>query len=201
MPASSSHRRPHRVLATFASYGDQLLVLEPDPFASEQAAPDGYELLSVSEAGYVLRTALGHDREALCALFCRVRSTSPYEQSEDMLWALEQDLGFVFPGDRDPPLWARILVARRSRVAPTRSREHAREEVSTHPQPALAQTWIGVRIVREDGSPISTARCTVETPDGEVRSLMTDADGRIRLERIAAGVCRVSFPAPASPRI
>jgi hypothetical protein len=196
MANASSHPRALRRLGTLNPiYDESLLVLASDPFADEHVAPAGYAFLGVREAVSVLRTTLYRDHEALCALFCRVLNTSPYERAEDMLDALEDALGHVFWGDTDPPRFARILLARRALPKRSCARGDARDADAVQPLPAPAPlTWIELETVREDGKPAALTRCTVETANGEKHSLMTDAQGRIRLDGIAPGECRVRFP-------
>ncbi len=62
------------------------------------------------------------------------------------------------------------------------------------PVAADLKDWIEIRLVDDQGEPVSGEDYRVELPDGSLRTGRLDADGRARLTGIARGACRVSFP-------
>jgi hypothetical protein len=59
----------------------------------------------------------------------------------------------------------------------------------------LAQTdWIEVILVGEDGQGVAGEEYALELPDGTTRTGTLDARGRARIDCIAPGMCRVTFP-------
>jgi uncharacterized protein (DUF2345 family) len=61
-------------------------------------------------------------------------------------------------------------------------------------QPAKSTHWVEVELLDESGAAIANVTCEIKLPDGEVVRRKTDANGRIRLSRIAAtGDCQISF--------
>ncbi|MCK6590998.1 MAG: type VI secretion system tip protein VgrG [Polyangiaceae bacterium] len=57
-------------------------------------------------------------------------------------------------------------------------------------------TWVEIVLLTslEPLQPVPFARYRVELPDGSVREGQLDENGRARIENVAPGVCRVSFP-------
>jgi len=57
-------------------------------------------------------------------------------------------------------------------------------------------TWLEIVLVDEDdpSQPVPFQRYRVELPDGTVHEGQLDADGKARLEGVAAGDCKVTFP-------
>ena len=67
------------------------------------------------------------------------------------------------------------------------------------PPPAaeeLETSWVEVELLSEDHPPrpIAHARYRIELPDASVREGKLDGNGRVRLEDIPAGTCKVTFP-------
>lgn len=54
--------------------------------------------------------------------------------------------------------------------------------------------WIEVRLADESDCGIPAQRCVIVAPDGQVHSRYTNSLGYIRIDRIAGGICEVSFP-------
>lgn len=57
-----------------------------------------------------------------------------------------------------------------------------------------ALTWIGIELVREDGTPVAGERYRVEMEDGSVRTGRLDSSGRAELRGVPPGTCLVRFP-------
>jgi hypothetical protein len=55
-------------------------------------------------------------------------------------------------------------------------------------------TWVEIELVGEDDEPIPGARYRITAPGGTVREGELDEEGRARLDGIAPGACRVTFP-------
>lgn len=70
----------------------------------------------------------------------------------------------------------------------------ARPTPAPQPPPALPVSWIEVRLLGEDGQPISDVRYLLTLPDGTRQEGTLDEDGLIRVDGIDAGDCDVSFP-------
>ncbi|HEX5656939.1 MAG TPA: LysM domain-containing protein [Polyangiales bacterium] len=145
--------------------------------------------MKMRDAAFALRTALPLD--ALGALFECVFERSPFAQPAPMLDALEEALGCGFPGECDPPTWAAIVVAQPTR--PTPGRRGTRPVLEPR-YDSTSRAWIGLETVRENGAPAALMRCAIETASGDVHSLVTDAEGHVRIEGIPAGVCKVRLP-------
>jgi hypothetical protein len=58
----------------------------------------------------------------------------------------------------------------------------------------VATDWIEVLLQDVDGEPIGGRAYVIRLEDGSTREGKVAADGRLRLEGIPAGTCRVSFP-------
>ena len=54
--------------------------------------------------------------------------------------------------------------------------------------------WVGVRLIREDETPIVDEPFEVRLPDGTIEHGRTDHEGRARYDGEQKGRCRVSFP-------
>jgi uncharacterized Zn-binding protein involved in type VI secretion len=54
--------------------------------------------------------------------------------------------------------------------------------------------WIEIRLVDDTGKPVSGAHFRLVAPDGSVSKSITGQDGVARLDGIATGDCRISFP-------
>ena len=65
------------------------------------------------------------------------------------------------------------------------------------PQPASALSWVELELVEVHGqteAPASGVRYRIRTSDGRIVEGVLDAQGRARVDGIAAGTCLVSFP-------
>jgi hypothetical protein len=56
------------------------------------------------------------------------------------------------------------------------------------------QDWIAIALIREDGRPWPGAGFEVILPDGKSVAGNLDQRGRVRIEGIGSGTCRVRFP-------
>ena len=56
------------------------------------------------------------------------------------------------------------------------------------------RSWVEVQLVGEDDSPIPGHPYEIELPGGRLVKGNLDAEGKVRLESIPPGQCRVSFP-------
>ena len=81
--------------------------------------------------------------------------------------------------------------------APPRSERGA----SSDPGPASVvvvdpdrPSWIVVELLRDDGLPMAGSRVRIELPDRQVFEGTLDSGGRLRVEGIDRGDCRLSFP-------
>ncbi len=54
--------------------------------------------------------------------------------------------------------------------------------------------WIEVELVDEDGHPMRNVAYHLALPDGSVRRGKLDVTGRLRIDGIASGECKLSFP-------
>jgi hypothetical protein len=63
------------------------------------------------------------------------------------------------------------------------------------PRTAPALSFVEIVLVGDDGSPIAGERVTIMPANGEIRRLLTDDTGRVRIEGLAPGVdCEIGFP-------
>jgi uncharacterized protein (DUF2345 family) len=101
--------------------------------------------------------------------------------------AVAGDCEIRFPDIDAGALAALPTVTRAGAQAQTpRASAVAQPEKSTH--------WVEVELLDESGAAIANVSCEIKLPDGEVVRRKTDANGRIRLSRIAAtGECQISF--------
>lgn len=56
------------------------------------------------------------------------------------------------------------------------------------------RSWVEVQLVGEDDSPIPNEPYEIELPGGKLVKGNLDAEGKVRIEGIPPGLCRVSFP-------
>jgi hypothetical protein len=62
------------------------------------------------------------------------------------------------------------------------------------PKPKKETAWIEIELVGEDDSPVGGERFQLVLPDGSTREGVLDHAGRVRIEGIDPGTCKVSFP-------
>lgn len=67
-----------------------------------------------------------------------------------------------------------------------------RDDPALEDQEALT-SWIEIQLVDEAGEPVSGERCRVKLANGRTVRSVTNAEGMIRLESIAEGICEVTF--------
>lgn len=67
------------------------------------------------------------------------------------------------------------------------------------PPPLLSElivaerTWIGWEVLDPQGRPVPGIAYELNTPDGEIRTGVTDAQGRVHESAIATGTCAIRF--------
>lgn len=118
------------------------------------------------------------------------------------------ELAGGIPAPTDADVVARLVQAVRSgrvrffeRPPPLRPLHGQIPVKTTESGPLAARTieddlhhWIEVLLVDEIDCGIPGQRCMIETPDGQVHIRYTNSLGYIRIDRIAGGMCKVSFP-------
>lgn len=62
------------------------------------------------------------------------------------------------------------------------------------PEPEKETVWIEIELVGEDDSPVAGEKFHLVLPDGSTREGILDQAGRVRIEGIDPGTCKVSFP-------
>ncbi len=62
----------------------------------------------------------------------------------------------------------------------------------------VERTWIGWEVLDAHGQPMAGVAYELDTPDGEVRTGKTDAQGRVRESGIAKGTCAIRFISSAA---
>ena len=68
------------------------------------------------------------------------------------------------------------------------------EVVPSSVPPVQAATWIAIEVVDDSGDPVPSELVRIELSNGSIREVELSAEGRARLENIASGLCKVSFP-------
>lgn len=56
------------------------------------------------------------------------------------------------------------------------------------------RSWIEIVLVDRENNPVANESCNITLSDGTTRSATTDRSGKVRLQGIPQGICRVSFP-------
>jgi hypothetical protein len=56
------------------------------------------------------------------------------------------------------------------------------------------KSWIEIELLDKENKPVADQDCTIALPDGTVIKQKTDSAGKIRLQGIQQGMCRISFP-------
>ncbi len=56
------------------------------------------------------------------------------------------------------------------------------------------QDWIGIQLKTPDGQPLPNERFELTLPDGSIIGGLLDNLGKVRVEGIDPGNCRISFP-------
>jgi hypothetical protein len=57
-----------------------------------------------------------------------------------------------------------------------------------------SRTWVGIRLVEENGEPVPDTKYKLTLSDASVRNGVLDDEGYARVDGIVAGACRVGFP-------
>lgn len=60
------------------------------------------------------------------------------------------------------------------------------------------RTWIGWEVLDPHGRPVPGIAYELNTPDGEIRTGVTDSQGRVRESGIANGTCAIRFMSSAA---
>lgn len=71
-----------------------------------------------------------------------------------------------------------------------------RRATTTSPPPdnRKEKTWIEIRLVDQDGNPVSGGKYKLKITDGSVREGSLDDDGRVKVSGIDPGTCTLWFP-------
>lgn len=83
---------------------------------------------------------------------------------------------------------------------PGKNTRYGAEAPEEEPQEELAETpveptsWIEIELIDEADQPVPGAYYEITAPDDRIYDGTTDADGCARIEPIAPGTCRISFP-------
>ena len=62
----------------------------------------------------------------------------------------------------------------------------------------VERTWIAWEVLDPHGKPLAGIAYELDTPDGEIRTGKTDAQGRVRESGIAKGTCAIRFTSNAA---
>lgn len=84
----------------------------------------------------------------------------------------------------------------RCRHEPDRVRGEPREPAEISPRSSERRTlgYLDVKLVSPGGRALSSILCEIELPDGAVCTVASDGNGRILLDRIPQGACRIRLP-------
>ena len=68
------------------------------------------------------------------------------------------------------------------------------EEQATPTAVEQRTSWIEIKLIDEESSPIMGEKYRIVLPDGSITEGQLDSDGKARIEGINPGTCKVSFP-------
>ncbi len=68
------------------------------------------------------------------------------------------------------------------------------EQKSTKKEEKKKTDWIEVEVTDEDGKPMVGEKYEIELPDGSVKRGVTDMKGKVKLQGIDPGQCKITFP-------
>jgi hypothetical protein len=89
---------------------------------------------------------------------------------------------------------------------PAKPETKSSEKKTSSPPPAKSQQkppkkeekkktdWIEVEVTDEDGKPMIGEKYEIELPDGSVKRGVTDMKGKVKLQGIDPGQCKITFP-------
>ena len=75
-----------------------------------------------------------------------------------------------------------------------------RQMANASPQTQMVQpcpetaTWLEIRLVTDDGTPVAGEAIKVQLPDRSIHEVKLNAEGMVRFDNIVAGEASVSFP-------
>lgn len=81
-----------------------------------------------------------------------------------------------------------------ARASAQRRAAPAQAAAAAEPAPVVPTTFVELQLVDTDGKPVAFASYRVTASDGTVFSGVLDADGCVRVDGVAQGTCRVTFP-------
>lgn len=91
-------------------------------------------------------------------------------------------------------LESRTPIKLRPASVPMERPEPPPEPPPVPPAPVEETVWIEIELVKETGEPVGGARVQVRLPDGQLKDVRLNSNGRIRFDDIPAGTCQISFP-------
>ncbi len=64
------------------------------------------------------------------------------------------------------------------------------------PAPAAepATSWVGIELLDEEGNAVAGAKYRIDLPDGSTAEGTLDTSGRVRVEDVVSGTCKITFP-------
>ncbi len=68
------------------------------------------------------------------------------------------------------------------------------EQKSSKKEEKKKTDWIEVDVTDEDGKPMIGEKYEIELPDGSIKRGVVDAKGKIKLEGVEPGTCKITFP-------
>ena len=72
--------------------------------------------------------------------------------------------------------------------------EEEEEEQAAGAAAEQRTSWVGIKLVDEEGSPAAGEKYRIVLPNGSIREGQLDASGQVRINDIEPGTCQVSFP-------
>jgi type VI secretion system secreted protein VgrG len=77
-------------------------------------------------------------------------------------------------------------------TAPTKFENATRSAAENKPDPQ--KTWVELEVAYADGAPMALEYYRVDAPGGVTREGWTDEKGKLRLEGLDPGDCKITFP-------
>ena len=87
-----------------------------------------------------------------------------------------------------------IQGAGHAQTATDVAEQQEEEEQATPTAVEQRTSWIEIKLIDEESSPIMGEKYRIVLPDGSIMEGQLDSDGKARIERINPGTCKVSFP-------
>jgi hypothetical protein len=154
--------------------------------------PERERALSPKQASWLMRN-VARGRGDVSLLRALVDSTTGYDVSGEGMWTkgLWDLVDAALEGGR-------LLLVPVPYTVPV---VHAPQANQKREDPPLAfgdeqkpLDWIEFEFVDGAGEPLAGTRYELKLVDGSLRQGVTDGAGRIRLERVEAGTCSITFP-------